>query len=75
VKPTSSSTRWAAASRLPAWLADAGARRMHEESERSGFLYYTRFFRGTWPRLLAPLLTAIGTVSLLTLPGEATRGR
>ncbi|MCW3046839.1 MAG: dependent oxidoreductase [Solirubrobacterales bacterium] len=57
-------------SRLPAWLADAGARGMHEESEDFGFLYYTRFFRGEQPRMLAPLLTAIGTISLLTLPGD-----
>jgi hypothetical protein len=57
-------------SRLPAWLADAGAGAVHEESEEFGFLYYTRFFRGERPRLLAPLLMAIGTISLLTLPGE-----
>jgi 2-polyprenyl-6-methoxyphenol hydroxylase-like FAD-dependent oxidoreductase len=57
-------------SRLPAWLADAGAPGMHEESEDFGFLYYTRFFRGERPRLLGPLLMAIGTISLLTLPGD-----
>jgi 2-polyprenyl-6-methoxyphenol hydroxylase-like FAD-dependent oxidoreductase len=57
-------------SRLPGWLADAGAHRTREESERAGFLYYTRFFRGEQPQLFAPLLTAIGTVSLLTLPGD-----
>jgi 2-polyprenyl-6-methoxyphenol hydroxylase-like FAD-dependent oxidoreductase len=57
-------------SRLPAWLADAGARGTHEESEDFGFLYYTRFFRGERPLLLAPQLMAIGTISLLTLPGD-----
>jgi 2-polyprenyl-6-methoxyphenol hydroxylase-like FAD-dependent oxidoreductase len=57
-------------SRLPAWLADAGARGAHEESEGYGFLYYTRFFRGERPQLLGPLLMALGTVSLLTLPGD-----
>ena len=56
-------------SRLPRWLADAGAH-VHEESEDFGFLYYTRFFRGERPRMLGPLLMAIGTVSLLTLPGD-----
>jgi 2-polyprenyl-6-methoxyphenol hydroxylase-like FAD-dependent oxidoreductase len=56
-------------SRLPAWLADAGAG-VHEESEEFGFLYYTRFFRGERPQMLAPLLMAIGTISLLTLPGD-----
>jgi 2-polyprenyl-6-methoxyphenol hydroxylase-like FAD-dependent oxidoreductase len=58
-------------SRLPAWLADAGARGTHEESEDVGFLYYTRYFRGERPRLLGPQLMAIGTISLLTLPGDA----
>jgi flavin-dependent dehydrogenase len=53
-------------SRMPAWLADAGAHGTHEESEDFGFLYYTRFFRGE----RAPLLTSIGTISLLTLPGD-----
>jgi 2-polyprenyl-6-methoxyphenol hydroxylase-like FAD-dependent oxidoreductase len=57
-------------SRLPAWLAAAGAGDTHEESEDSGFLYYTRFFRGERPRLLGPQLMAIGTISLLTLPGD-----
>jgi 2-polyprenyl-6-methoxyphenol hydroxylase-like FAD-dependent oxidoreductase len=57
-------------SRLPAWLADAGAPGTHEESEEFDFLYYTRYFRGERPRLLAPLLMAIGTISLLTLPGD-----
>jgi 2-polyprenyl-6-methoxyphenol hydroxylase-like FAD-dependent oxidoreductase len=57
-------------SRLPAWLADAGAPEMHEESEEFGFLYYSRFFRGERPPLLGPLLMAIGTISLLTLPGD-----
>ncbi|MCW3013949.1 MAG: dependent oxidoreductase [Solirubrobacterales bacterium] len=56
-------------SRLPAWLADVGAR-VHEQSEDFGFLYYTRFFRGERPPMLGPLLMAIGTVSLLTLPGD-----
>jgi 2-polyprenyl-6-methoxyphenol hydroxylase-like FAD-dependent oxidoreductase len=57
-------------SRLPAWLADASAPGIHEESEAFGFLYYTRYFRGDRPRLLGPPLMAIGTVSLLTLPGD-----
>jgi 2-polyprenyl-6-methoxyphenol hydroxylase-like FAD-dependent oxidoreductase len=57
-------------SRLPAWLAATGAAITHEESDTLGFLYYTRFFRGEQPRLLAPQLTAIGTFSLLTLPGD-----
>jgi 2-polyprenyl-6-methoxyphenol hydroxylase-like FAD-dependent oxidoreductase len=55
---------------LPAWLADSGAAMTHEESGTLGFLYYTRFFRGEQPRLLGPQLMAIGTFSLLTLPGD-----
>jgi 2-polyprenyl-6-methoxyphenol hydroxylase-like FAD-dependent oxidoreductase len=55
---------------MPAWLADAGAPGAHQEAEDSGFLYYTRYFRGQRPQMLAPLLTAIGTISLLTLPGD-----
>jgi 2-polyprenyl-6-methoxyphenol hydroxylase-like FAD-dependent oxidoreductase len=57
-------------SRLPVWLADTGAPGTHEESEDFGFLYYTRYFRGKRPMLLAPQLMAIGTISLLTLPGD-----
>jgi flavin-dependent dehydrogenase len=57
-------------SRLPAWLADMGARGTHQEAEDSGFLYYTRFFRGERPRLFGPLLMPVGTISLLTLPGD-----
>jgi 2-polyprenyl-6-methoxyphenol hydroxylase-like FAD-dependent oxidoreductase len=57
-------------SRLPAWLADVGAPDAHQESEDSGFLYYTRFFRGRRPQLIAPLVMAVGTISLLTLPGD-----
>jgi 2-polyprenyl-6-methoxyphenol hydroxylase-like FAD-dependent oxidoreductase len=33
------------ASRLPEWLEAIGARRPIEESEDSGFIYYSRFFR------------------------------
>jgi hypothetical protein len=40
---------------------------MHEQSEEFGFLYYSRFFRGRRPLPLAPLLMAIGTISL---PGD-----
>jgi 2-polyprenyl-6-methoxyphenol hydroxylase-like FAD-dependent oxidoreductase len=60
-------------SQLPRWLDEAGARPVHEESEDSGFIYYTRFFsasNGGPPEMLAPLLTPIGTFSLLTLPGD-----
>jgi 2-polyprenyl-6-methoxyphenol hydroxylase-like FAD-dependent oxidoreductase len=60
-------------SRLPDWIAAVGARPPIEESEDSGFIYYTRFFRttGTPPVPLAPLLSALGSFSLLTLPADA----
>lgn len=60
-------------SQLPRWLADAGARPLHEEAEDSGFLYYTRFFRarnGGRPEFRAPALTPIGTFSVLTIPAD-----
>jgi 2-polyprenyl-6-methoxyphenol hydroxylase-like FAD-dependent oxidoreductase len=60
-------------SRLPDWLAAVGARAPIEQIEDSGFTYYTRFFHttGTPPVPRAPLLTALGSFSLLTLPADA----
>jgi 2-polyprenyl-6-methoxyphenol hydroxylase-like FAD-dependent oxidoreductase len=60
-------------SRLPRWLAAAGIAPMHEEAEDSGFLYYSRYFRsptGAGPEFRAPLLTEIGTFSVLTVPAD-----
>lgn len=57
-------------SQLPCWLEDAGTGPIHEEVEDSGFIYYTRYFRsrnGAMPQYKAPLLTSVGTFSLLTL--------
>jgi 2-polyprenyl-6-methoxyphenol hydroxylase-like FAD-dependent oxidoreductase len=54
-------------SKLPKLLGAA----IPEEAEDSGFLYYTRFFRGTLPELRGAALTARGTFSILTLPGDA----
>jgi 2-polyprenyl-6-methoxyphenol hydroxylase-like FAD-dependent oxidoreductase len=58
-------------SQLPRWLEEAGTGPIHEELEESGFIYYTRYFRsrnGVRPQYKAPLLTSVGTFSLLTLP-------
>jgi 2-polyprenyl-6-methoxyphenol hydroxylase-like FAD-dependent oxidoreductase len=56
---------------LADWLELAGGRRPSEEAEDSGFTYYTRFFAGpALPVQLAPAVTPMGTVSLLTLPGD-----
>ena len=61
-------------SRLPRWLRDAGVAPIHEESEDSGFIYYTQFFRaadgGGVPQARMPLVTPIGSISVLTLPGD-----
>ncbi|MBV9944578.1 MAG: FAD-dependent monooxygenase [Solirubrobacterales bacterium] len=60
-------------SQLPRWLEEAGSRPIHEESEDSGFIYYTRYFRsrnGGIPEFRAPILTSAGTFSILTLPGD-----
>jgi 2-polyprenyl-6-methoxyphenol hydroxylase-like FAD-dependent oxidoreductase len=60
-------------SQLPRWLAAAGARPVHEEVEDSGFIYYMRHFRapnGHMPEFRAPMNTAIGSFSLVTLPAD-----
>jgi 2-polyprenyl-6-methoxyphenol hydroxylase-like FAD-dependent oxidoreductase len=57
-------------SRSSAWLVAIGARAPHEEQADSGFTYYTRYFSGTQPQRRAPTLTSLGTISLLTLPGD-----
>jgi 2-polyprenyl-6-methoxyphenol hydroxylase-like FAD-dependent oxidoreductase len=60
-------------SQLPRWLKDAGVGPIEEEAEDSGFIYYGRYFRsldGSIPQTYAPLLTPIGTFSILTLPGD-----
>jgi 2-polyprenyl-6-methoxyphenol hydroxylase-like FAD-dependent oxidoreductase len=60
-------------SRLPAMLADVGARPVREETEDLGFIYYTRFFRsadGALPQFRAALLTPFDSFSLLTLPAD-----
>jgi 2-polyprenyl-6-methoxyphenol hydroxylase-like FAD-dependent oxidoreductase len=60
-------------SQLPRWLEAAGARPVYEEVEDSGFMYYTRYFRsrnGALPEFRAPILTPVGTFSVLTLPSD-----
>jgi 2-polyprenyl-6-methoxyphenol hydroxylase-like FAD-dependent oxidoreductase len=60
-------------SQLQRWLSATGIGPMHEESEDCGFIYYTRFFRssdGATPESQAPLLSPIGTFSILTLPAD-----
>ncbi|MGZ4255320.1 MAG: FAD-dependent oxidoreductase [Solirubrobacteraceae bacterium] len=60
-------------SQLPRWLEAAGAGPLHEEAADSGFLYYSRYFRarnGGTPEFRAPLLTVMGTFSILTVPAD-----
>ena len=66
------------ASRLPEWLEAIGARRPIEESEDSGFIYYSRFFRsrnGAIPPFRAGRLTHFHSFSLPTSPGDAGTAR
>ena len=58
---------------MPGWISDAASVAPYEESEDSGFLYYTRFFRsrgGGLPPYRSAPLTALGTFSILVLPGD-----
>ena len=58
---------------VPGWLREAGERPPHEEATDSGFSYYTRFFRsrgGGLPQLRGPLHAQLGTISVLTIPGD-----
>lgn len=57
-------------SRGPQWLAAIGARMPYEEQEDCGFTYYTRYFSGSVPQRRAGSLMPIGSISLLTLPGD-----
>jgi 2-polyprenyl-6-methoxyphenol hydroxylase-like FAD-dependent oxidoreductase len=59
-------------SRLPRWLAAAGVDPIHEEAEDSGFLYYPLLpLSRREPALFrAPLLSEIGTFSVLTVPAD-----
>ncbi|MGY1636543.1 FAD-dependent oxidoreductase [Geodermatophilus sp. SYSU D00742] len=53
------------------WLAEVGARPPYLEREDSGFVYYTRYFTGPErPRRIGRALVPLGSVSLLTLPGD-----
>jgi len=58
-------------SRLAEWLTAVGGTPPHVESEDCGFVYHTRYFSGPeLPQVLAPPVVDIGTISLLTLPGD-----
>ena len=56
---------------LPAWTTELGCPVPQVDSEDCGFIYYTRYFTGdALPPTRAPVLSHLGTFSLLTLPGD-----
>lgn len=56
---------------MSTWLTAVGARPPHMEAEEWRFAYHTRYFRGPeLPRVLAPPISEMGTISILTLPGD-----
>jgi 2-polyprenyl-6-methoxyphenol hydroxylase-like FAD-dependent oxidoreductase len=57
-------------SRCCDWLSMIGARAPHEEAADCGFIYYTRYFRGTQPQRQGPSLMPLGSISILTLLGD-----
>lgn len=60
-------------SSTPDWLRAVGAAAPTEVAEDSGFAYYGRYYRGAdgaLPGIIAPLLSPIGSMSLLTLPAD-----
>lgn len=57
-------------SRAAEWLAALGAPPLHEEAADCNFTYSTRYFRGNRPEPLGPLVTELGSISILTLPAE-----
>jgi 2-polyprenyl-6-methoxyphenol hydroxylase-like FAD-dependent oxidoreductase len=57
--------------RLADWLIAAGAVPPDVETEDCGFVYHSRYFSGPkLPSFKAPPVSDIGTISLLTLPGD-----
>jgi 2-polyprenyl-6-methoxyphenol hydroxylase-like FAD-dependent oxidoreductase len=58
-------------SRAPEWVTELGGRPPQVEAEDKGFVYYTRFFTGpALPPRLGPTLMPLGSLSVLTLPGD-----
>jgi 2-polyprenyl-6-methoxyphenol hydroxylase-like FAD-dependent oxidoreductase len=57
-------------SKIGDWLTAVGGRPPYEERSESGFTYYTRYFRGTEPQRIGPVFMRLGTISILTLPGD-----
>lgn len=57
--------------KLAEWLAAAGGRSPHTESEECGFVYHSRYFRGAEvPSFTGPPIVDLGTISVLTIPAD-----
>ncbi len=58
-------------SKMAEWLAAVGGPALPTESEDSGFVYYTQYFKGTdLPTARAGALSALGSISMLTLAAD-----
>ncbi len=69
--PISSVDAMGRRSKLVEWLQELGSPEIPITSEDSGFVYYTRYFTGPEaPVMYGPALNAMGTFSVLTLPGD-----
>jgi 2-polyprenyl-6-methoxyphenol hydroxylase-like FAD-dependent oxidoreductase len=55
------------------WITDLGGRAPIEVAEDSGFTYTGRFYRssdGSVPPILAPILSPLGSISILCIPSD-----
>ncbi len=53
------------------WIAGLGGRPPQAQAEDKGFVYYTRYFTGrAQPQRMGPVLTPLGSISVLTLYGD-----
>lgn len=57
-------------SRGSSWLAGIGVKVPKEAAVGGHFTYVTRFFEGPEPERTAPVLSELGSISILCLPGE-----
>ncbi len=56
---------------LPSMVEAVGGRRPEEEALEAGFVYNTQYYRGTvLPEYREAALAAVGSISVLTLPGD-----
>ena len=51
-------------------LVDVGGKEMPTQSTEVGFVYTTRYYRGELPEYRAEMLSPLGSISALTIPGD-----